>query len=359
MNNWREQGKAPMLNSFSMIWVLTPLIIIVISSCAPYRYLSMETLNPASITLPVDMRRILIVNNALPQDEVPFESNYHQLSESVTLSVDSAAFEFCRTLGETLADFSGFDDVRLLEGCLRTDMLPLLAPTLQRDDVELLCDEHETDIVISLDRLLYRVSESDDYMFGIPLQNMFHVETMGVLRVYMPGRETPLANIMLGDTLIFDLWYEQNDEDVWNSLNSINPDNLFNISARYIANEARTHFIPYWSEDLRWYYTSFTADWKEATAYAGSEKWDKAVAIWKKLYGQTTSWKQRARLCSNLALGAEMTGDFEQALQYAKLSHQLMLDHLGADHLNTKKQELYVNVLTSRITEEQKLKLQM
>ena len=331
------------------------LLIILIGSCSPYRYISIETCNPASITFPADMRRILVVNNALPQDDVPFESTIHQLPASVTISADSAAFDFCRTLGETLADFPGFDDVRLLEGCLRKDMSPLSAPNLEPHDVELLNDEHETDIVISLDRLLFRINEYAYNIFSFQMQEVIDVDISGVLRVYAPGREAPVTSVLLADTVSV---ADHKVGDIWELLLSTGQTNLLRVSATYLAREARTHFIPYWSEDIRWYYVSFAARWKEATAYAESEKWDKALDIWKQLYERATSWKQKARLSSNLALGAELTGNLEQALQYAKLSHQLMHDHLGADDAITKKQEVYVNVLTSRIAEEQKLRLQ-
>ena len=335
-------------------WGLFPMLFIAICNCAPYRYLSIETLNPADITFPVDMRRVLVVNNALPQNEVPFESTKHKLIEPLTISADSAAYDFCRTLGETLADFRGFDEVRLLEGSLRIDQSLLTAPKLTRDDVDLLCNEHESDIVISLDLLLFRVEEYANIIFGYQTQEYLNVETSGVLRVYAQGRETPMTTILLADTIIFDIWFDQNGEDIWDFLSSDNQTNLLRESAIYLAYKARKHFIPYWDEDIRWYYTSFETRWKEATAYAEAEKWDMALEIWREIYEQTSSWKKQARLCSNIALGLEMTGNFEQALQYAKKSNQLMQDHQRDDD----KQEVYVNVLTNRITEEQKLRLQ-
>ena len=305
------------------------------------------------------MRRLLIVNNALSQDAVPFESTFRQLPESVTISADSTTFDFCRTLGEILAGFQGFDDVRLLDGSIRNDMSPLSTPTLGRDEVELLCDEHESDVVISLDRLLYRVNEDVRDIFGYQMQDVLDVEISGVLRVYARGRETLLTTIFLADTVTPDLWYDHYNNDIWEHLFSDSQTNLLRESARYLANEARKHFVPYWNEDIRWYYVSSQARWKEASASVISDKWDKALEIWSELYGRATTWKQKARLASNIALGSELTGNLDEALKYAKLSHQLMLDHLGAEDTSTQKQALYVDVLTSRIAEEQKLKMQM
>jgi len=337
------------------------IILIACFACTPYRYLSIEIRNPAAITFPQEMRRLLIVNNALPQGEVPFESTIRAQPEDLAISADSAAYDFCRTLGEVLAGFEGFDDVRLLEGCLRKDVLPLEAPVLKREQVELICDEHETDVIISLDRLLFRINENEVSMFGFEIQDVIGIEVSGVLRVYAPGRESPLTSIFLKDTVIPDIvGYEYDYEAISPDLffSAAQPD-LLRESAIYLAEKARKHFIPYWEEDVRWYYTSFETRWKEATAYAESEKWDKALDIWKELYERVSSWKQQARLCANIALALEMTERFDQALPYAQQSHQLMLDHLGADDAAVKKQETYVKVLSSRITESQKLQMQI
>lgn len=353
-------GVSPPKSPFVYSKGACPLVIICIAlcSCVPYRYVSIETYNSAAITFPQDMRRLLITNNALPQDEVPFETSIIEFSEEVKISTDSVAFDFCRTLGEMLADFQGFDDVRLLEGCLRKDMSPFTAPVLGREEVELLCDEHAADVIISLDRLLFKLKEHETNMFSFQMQDMIDVEISGVLRVYAPGREKPMTTLLLSDTLMVDTGFEYNYPVVRDLLLSDDEPNLLRLSASYIAEEARKHFVPFWDGDVRWYYTAYGASWKEATAYAESEKWAKALEIWTTLYERTASWKQKARLCSNMALGHELMGNSDQALQYAKQSHQLMLDHAGADDPYTKKQEVYVNVLTARIAEEQKLQLQ-
>lgn len=331
----------------------------VLSACASYRYVDIETYNAAAITFPPEMRRFLIVNNALPQDEVPFETTYDQLPDTIIISADSAAYDFCRTLGEVLAEFQHFDDVRLLEGCLRRDMSPLDAPLIPRNEVELLCEEHETDIIISLDRLLFRLNEHAGVLYGFRMKKVIDIELTGILRVYVPGRDTYLTSILLNDTITPELWFDYNETDIREFLFPPDEPDILRQSAIFVANQVSKNFAPYWNKDIRWYYTSPDSRWKEATAYTDFEKWDKALEIWTELYRRTTAWKQRARLCSNLALTLEMTGDMEQALKYAKESHQLMHDHLGADNVITKKQEVYVNVLTSRITDEQKLRLQV
>ena len=333
-------------------------------SCSPVRYIAVETHNPAALTFAPDMRRILIVNNAVEQQQVPFESEIRNVPESIRISADSTSIVFCRTLGETIAGFAGFDDVRLLDDPYRKDSQPLLAPLLLQDDVRQLCDEHETDVIISLDRLLFKIKEqagyayfSDELVFG----GLVEVVMTGVMRVYLPSRVSPLATIMLADSITptADLKIVKKDMWTWDIIFFDDQTNLLRESAKYIAEQARIHFIPYWNEDIRWYYKSSDSRWKEATAYAATEQWDKALGIWQKLYTQTSSWKPKARLASNIALGFELTGKLEEALNYAKQSHQLLRDHVEADDPAVKRHEQYINVLSFRIMEERRLRLQI
>ena len=354
MNLLKKYSGLPILRSYG-------LLLFVLASCSPVRYIGIETRNPAALTFPPEMRRVLIVDNAVPQQDVPFESVFRQLPDSIQITADSTTFDFCRTLGETIADFAGFDDVRLLEDGYRKDRQPLLAPYLTPDEVGQLCDEHEVDIIVSLDRLLFRLKEYEGYVYGMEAGGIVDVEMSGVLRVYLPGRVSPLTTIALADTItpVPELIIEQNDRGSWNVI--LSPDQTFLLreSAKFLAEEARIHFIPYWNEDIRWYYVASNAKWKEASAYAAAERWDKALEIWRTLYGQTSSWKQKSRLASNIALGFELTGDLNEALKYAEQSHRLLSGQTGDDHPTVKRQDIYIKVLSHRILEEMRLQLQI
>jgi len=335
------------------------LLFLLLTACGPSRYIAVDTQNPAAVTFPKTVRRVLIVNNAVSQQNVPFESSYREVPDTLKISADSTTFDFCRTLGEAIADFPGFDDIRLLEGCFRTDQMALTARYLTRNDVEALCDEHEVDAVISLDRLLFKLDEFKEIVYGVDVIGMINVKMDGVVRVYLPNRNTPMTTIILADTITPDISFEPEDMSMLGLFFSADHTNLLRESARFLAEEARIHFVPYWTDDIRWYYAASDARWKEASACAVSDRWDKALQIWKSLYDRTTSWKKRARLASNLALGMELTGDLEQALTWANISHQLFLEHGNEDDTIVKKQELYVRVLSHRILDDTKIRLQM
>jgi|GEM_PF-44865 len=327
--------------------------------CSTFHYLKVESQYPAAITFPEELSRVLIVNNALPQDTVPFESDFRVVPDTVVFKADSAAFDFCRVLGEELAQFQSFDDVRLLEGCFRKDDSPLSAVMLQPEDVKRLTEEHGVDVVISLDRLLFKVNE---YMHTISVLDMFGVVDIyvtGVLRVYTPDRQTPLTSILVTDTIKPDLWLTWNDMTLGDVAYLVDINELIRQSAEYVGYEARKDFIPYWNQDVRWFYSSIGTKWQEASAYAKADRWDEALAIWKELDTQAKSWKQKARLASNIALGEELTGHLDRAYTSAEQAYRLMLDHLGESDKTVKKQEVYLKVLAARMSESSRLQFQL
>jgi hypothetical protein len=311
--------------------------------------MSVETYNPAVITFPLDVRKALIVNNTIPQPEVSFAVNLLKKIDTMVIASGDVATVFCRTLGERIAGSPCFDDVLLYEGSFHTDSFSfswreaILAPA----DVRRLCDEHEVDVVISLDRLLFRVEESignvDD--FGLPAGLFLNVSVSGVLCAYLPERDKPMSIIYLSDTVCSNI--------VPYALDPFTPEDV-----RYALTEAftglaetyYTHFVPHWQEDVRWYYVSSASRNKEAAAFMAVGKWDNAAAIWTSLYHAATSWQAKARLASNLAMCSEMTGGFDDALKWAELACQhLTAGHLADDDRMFRLQKDYLSVLTYRM----------
>ncbi|MDR2232536.1 MAG: DUF6340 family protein, partial [Tannerella sp.] len=280
--------------SYAIAILRTCVLALFLSSCSTLHYIEVESQYPAAITFPEELSRILIVNNALPQESVPLESSIRVVRDTVTFKADSAAFDFCRTLGEELAAHQAFTDVRLLEGCFRKDDSPLSAVTLKREEVEQLTWEHDVDAVISLDRLLFKVNEYTHELSVLDVFSAVDIYVSGVLRVYIPGRDTPMTSFLLVDTITPDLLFDWKDMISDNSTYLIDVEEFIRESADFVAYEARKNFVPYWSQDVRWYYVWIGTKWKQASAYAQVDRWPEALAIWKELDAQSTSWKQKA-----------------------------------------------------------------
>ncbi|MDR2470432.1 MAG: DUF6340 family protein [Tannerella sp.] len=327
------------------------------ASCSSIRYAGIETYNPAGVTFPEGVKKVLVLNNASAQREVPFESTVRRLPDSVKIAADSAVMVFCRALGQQIADSPYFEDVRLLDGCYRTDARALVEEKLTQNEIRRLCEEHEVDAVISLDRLLFYIREDVERISWTDTEIRIRVEVSGVLRAAVPDGNTPLAAVYLSDTVMPSL----SPEDYYGGDASFlpAPEYMLQEVAAYMASESHVNFVPYWSADTRWYYLSPDSRWKEATACVVAEKWDEASAKWEALYERAASWKAKARLASNRALCAEMSGQLTQALHWATLAHQHFSAHPETGAHTLVRQKSYISVLERRIAVEEILRRQL
>jgi hypothetical protein len=318
-------------------------------ACSPVRYMSIETYNPAEVTFPEEVKRVLVVNNTVPQESVPYES-VRKLPDSVRFSADSAAFDYCRILAEQIAEFPSLEDVRLLEDRYQTDD----SQKLTKDEVNQLCEEHGVDAVISLDRLLFNAEEYIVTLYGYAGEIAVNVAVSGILRTYLPDRITTLCSIALSDTVSL-MW----DQGAPNVSSPLKRNEIIREAAQYMASESSVYFVPFWGEDTRWYFVSSNARWKENQAFMTAEKWENAIRGWEALYNEATGWNAKARLAVNLALCTELTGDLTVALRWATQSLQLYKEHLDKEDRMVLLQSLHVKALEYRIKAEEKLRRQI
>ena len=94
-----------------------------LSACSTINYVGIETYNPAEVTFPENVAKVLIVNNAVPQPE---DAGYEytlqgEKQDTCKAKADSALFDACRTLGEAIVEASYFNDVLLYHDAVRKD----------------------------------------------------------------------------------------------------------------------------------------------------------------------------------------------------------------------------------------------
>lgn len=333
------------------------LAICLLTSCSSINYMAIETYNPAEITFPGNVGKILVVNNAVPQpDDVGCQlSLFGTKQDTCHVKVDSALFDACRGLGKAMVDVSFFNDVLLYQDATRKDDVYYEDKKLTQEEVDALCDETGADAVVSLDRMLFEsakdvVAFAEGYVAGD-----ISVKMSGVIRAYLRNRPNPLATVYVTDSLFF-------SESSYNQilLDQMLPtmESAVRTSAEYIGMRTSPNFVPHWTQETRWFYSGMGARWKEATAYARTEKWDKAAERWEHLYKNSNSWKTRAKAASNIALGYEMKSELKEAYEWAKKSHELFKKNEGSESKNASLLYLYVEALMNRIRSDKKLNMQ-
>lgn len=333
------------------------LSVCLLASCSSLNYIGIETYNPAEITFPKSVEKVLVVNNAVPQpDDVGCEFNlFGDKVDTCRVKADSALFDACRGLGKAMADISYFNDVLFYHDAVRKDDVYYEDRKLTQAQVNDLCDETGADAVISIDRMLFESKKNVVAFAEGYVEGDIQVNISGVIRGYLPGRPNPLATVYVADSLFF-------LEDAPNLilLDRYLPDteNALRASAEYIGAKSSPNFVPHWNNETRWFFTSMGTKWKEASAYAQSEKWEKAAEHWLHIYEHSNGWKAKAKAASNIALGYEMKTDLKEAYEWANKSYELFKKNEGEESKNTKLLALYVGVLRNRIRSDRKLNMQ-
>lgn len=333
------------------------LCLCILSGCSAVKEFNIETYNPAEITYPDHVDRILIVNNAVPQPEDVGYDLYILGKQQDTLRAhaDSAIWDVCRTVGVNIVASDYFADVLLYDFATREDQTFLADGKMSQEKVQELCRETGTDAIISLDRVLFNMRKDVEEVAHGFLQGKIKVEVGGVMRTYLPERTMPLASVVFNDSVAFN---EVSDDFELLDAYLPSPDHALRLAGSYIGANLHASFVPHWVEENRWYYTEGGSRWKEASAYAAIGKWEEAIVGWETLYNKSKKPIAKAKLASNLALAEEMVGHFDKAANWATLSRDLFKGTEGDESKNAQLLTAYAAVLTQRIQADKKLDIQ-
>ena len=333
------------------------LVVCLFSACSSINYIGIETYNPAEITFPKDVKRVLIVNNAVAQPENAgyLYKLFGTEQDTARAKADSALYDACESMGKLIADVPFFEDVLLYHDAVRTDGEYLLDKKLSAGEVKELCEETGTDAIISFDRLLFQMDKHIVAFSEGFVRGEIEVKITGVVRAYLPTRENPLAAILINDSVF---WAENASNLVQLEYYLPEPTEALRAAGRYIGTNITPNFVPHWENETRWYYGGMGSRWKEASAYAASDNWEEASMRWRHLYHNSSNWKERARAASNLALYYEMNTQLKEAYDWASKSYDLYEKKKGDKDEYTQLQKLYMGALTNRLRLEEKLNMQ-
>lgn len=332
------------------------LVLYILASCSTISYVNIETYKPAEITFPNKVSRVLIVNNATPQpDRVGYEFKYlGTVQDTARAKADSALYDACKSLGVSILETGYFSDVLLLHEATRTDDNHLVDEKLSPQLVEELCFENNVDAIISIDRLLFDMTKNVSSFGGLYV-GVINVQIAGVMRAYVPQRETPLATVLVNDSVF---WTETAESMVF--LNAIlpSPEYALQEAGKYIGTLASPNFVPHWDNEVRWFYVGGTTEWKQASAYASTQRWDAAEQIWHSIFNKTGNQKNKAKAASNIAFSQEMLGHYNEALEWAEKALSIF-EKEGKESQNYQLLHHYTVALQERIRDSRKLNIQI
>ena len=146
--------------------VSTCFLFFLLNSCAGIQYISIETLEPAQVTLPANIKSVAIVNNVAQQpNDIGHYTNSLEKNtpNKATASSDSIAIFYTEALAQFLNEENFFDKVVYYAKPLRTDNKFLEEVPITPEIMNQIKNITGIDAVISLDKLWTQTSVKEHF----------------------------------------------------------------------------------------------------------------------------------------------------------------------------------------------------
>lgn len=333
-----------------------------LTACAPYKIFPLEIQEPAPITLPRNIRDVIVINNAVPQPSTQSVTRQYKQEEYtyLPLSFDTMAWIATYTIADVLTESGFFENVEVYTQAIRDDSDFLFQKKLRKDVQDDFLTDLDYDMILSVDRLVFSIEEtvlpvnkrSDNGEKNIKLT----VHGMLSGSTYTKETETPLTLINETNQLIFDSVLLADSVGIFKTL----PESMTELLTQSLAENLAERFIPFWIKTERILYTGINSRMQEAYSYMNKNNFDEAVVVWESLLKEQNKPLNKAKLYSNLTVGYELKGDFQKALQQAEQS-QIYFKEAGdkATEGEVEWIESYILALKKRIQDDEILDEQL
>jgi hypothetical protein len=291
--------------------------ILFLSACETVRYLKIETLQPAAVTFPLEFPAVVIVNNMAvqpPESGILFKTNGYATVNQM-LQKDSASQKFLESFESLLTRAACFRSVSIYSTPLRDDGDFLSIKEIPAKRIWKIAEETYADVILSVDRLLFNVSQN------VYAGSSYIHDNAGVvallagkadLGVYVHGRKDTVHFIDLVDTRRIQRYVLAESLGIYRDL----PETLLGDVAQALAQGAVYHFAPHWMMQDRVLYTGADSGMKMAYAYSQKDQWNVASFIWQEVYNSERGYKKKGMIAINIALSEEMSDRYSSALEW-------------------------------------------
>ncbi|RIH63280.1 hypothetical protein D1164_20730 [Mariniphaga sediminis] len=315
-------------------------------SCVSTRTLVIDIPLPAENALPPSIQSFTLVSQSVNENYTDLDSDslqkifYKQRFNFDTVVYDlQMADTTMKALGELLFESGRFDYVIPESRFLESPKTSLFATEMPWEEVNDLCETFETDAVLSLDHLKTRVfTEYDNETFFDPFQGGFlsaatadmKIYYEALFRIYDPEEEKILLREFISDTL----YWGDSDATARDLFSRFTPvKQALTETGIALALELSEKIAVRWKPERRTYFVTGNAGLKQGNRFASQGDWLMAVSQWKKTADETGSKALKSKAQLNMALGYEMLGDVDSAIQWALKSYNIMYRPLTYEYL--------------------------
>jgi len=290
--------------------------VIFFTSCTSLLYTTLDVLRPAKVAFATDANDLLIVNNTVNQPAEYGHSTQliNQSPKNVSVKTDSMSI-FC--LGAMTEDLEGkdfFASVQLIPNTINSGKEFFSTAGLNDETVKNLCQSKRANVILSLDKIKVTdslienyVSESATYLSALELK----FETSW--SIHYPNKPKA-TTIQFVDTVYWESesYYRKKAMDDLPNRNDALVDGALNV-----GHKAVDRFVPYWDKVDRYFFNPHIKLMKQGIDSVYVKNWKSAISLWEKEFNKTKSVWIQAQAANNIAIGYEITGDLDKALEYA------------------------------------------
>ena len=332
-----------------------------LTGCAGMKTLTIQTQEPAQVTLPKDARKLLVVNNIVtqPQDIGHLKQRLgRSASESVSVTTDSLGIIFTEALTQFLNEEDAFDAVMMYENTLRNDNEYWSEEPISPETMLQLKRETGADAIVSLDKLLVASSWKDlFFQEGYPYSTLSG-KISSTMRIYMPTMDGMIPTVHFTDSMNWE-GFDISDGMAYAEFIVPHAEHALKDLAIYAADRMTYVLAPHWITQERWYYTLQSSLMSAGAVFAEQAKWQEAVGKWESFYNSTKNKIDKAKAASNIALGYEMLDDMVTAHTWITLSQELFNKSTSTGSLDRKRATLYKTEIERRLNSSNKLNMQI
>lgn len=332
--------------------------IINLSSCTKLLYTSLDVLRPAKVEFNTEANNLSIINNTViqPQNVGHKTILLDGKTQNISVLTDSLAI-FCLTsMTEELESKGFFQTVKLKPNTINNSKEFSKPEKLSNENVVKICNLNNTNVVLSLDRIKvsddlkeYYLAENSTYLNSLEVK----FETNWSIH-YLNNSDVKTVNFK--DTLY---WETESYSRMKASSELPSREDALIDGALEIGRKSVNRFIPYWEKVDRYFFSSENKMIKRGLDSIYVKNWDSAIDLWKSVFQITKSSMIQAKAANNIAVAYEITGDINNAIDYATKALYSYSKLTIIDYQTFIRLSEYLNELNKRKNEIRILKKQL
>lgn len=332
-------------------------LVFMLGACGAPRTVSLRSMRPAEITLPSSVKTLLIVDRSVQKKSVNIIEGI--LTGELPGEDKSGIQEFLSGLNQQLGYSSRFKVITAAEKLPGNSLTSAFPEPLSWDQVQQLGDQYQAHAIVAL--------EIFDTDFVITKGRKNITEKIGdkevqVLKYYAQGVGNITVGIRLYDIGNRNIVDQQklSDTHAWEAAGNSIQQALLQLTSK---RDATLYMGKAIGEDYAFKVApmpirisrSFrgkskkSPELEQGTRYADVAQWGNAIDIWKSGLDRARN-KEAGYLAYNIAIGYEVLGDFDSALNWAQTSYT---------RYGNKDARAYVNLIKNRLRAERKANQQL